>query len=281
VYFQARDLEDNMNCRRWCFGVTVVVVAIGMGGRPAAAQQPLPAVEVPKVEVPGVTVPSVTVPVPPGGPKIATPPVSTPPISTPPVHTPALVTPVGTVPSVSVPPVAVGSVTVSAVRTVPASTGAKPPAGGGESPKASEPPPSAGASAAQPEPRATPALAVRGTSTRQREGAAAVRPSATGTTAGGAERRGESRPTRRRQAAPTAQPARAPAGRATTPAVRVRDDREARAPIPVADTIERHQADARPLIDALGRALDLAPLLMALALGGALCVVSRQMRRVD
>ncbi|MEN3285183.1 MAG: hypothetical protein V7607_6323 [Solirubrobacteraceae bacterium] len=85
----------------------------------------------------------------------------------------------------------------------------------------------------------------------------------------------------RRHVASSAEPVHAPASRAATPAVRVLDDREARAPIPVADTIERHEADARPLIDALGRALDLAPLLMALALGGALCVVSRQMRRVD
>jgi hypothetical protein len=268
-----------MNCRRWCFGVTVVVVAIGMGGLPAAAQQPLPAVEVPKVEVPGVTVPSVTVPVPSGGPKIATAQVSTPPISTPAVHTPALATPVGTVASVSVPPVTVGSITVSPVRTAPATTGGHPPAGGGESSKASEPPPSAEASAARPEPRATPALAVRGTSARHRDGAASVRPSAPGA-AGSADQRAASRSTGRRHAASSEPVAvRAPADSALTSAIRVLDDREARTAVPVAETIERHQADARPLIDALGRALDLAPLLMALALGGALCVVSRQMRR--
>jgi hypothetical protein len=72
---------------------------------------------------------------------------------------------------------------------------------------------------------------------------------------------------------------RARVDREPAPAIRVLDDRDARAPVPVADSVERHEADARPLVDALGRALDLAPILMALALGGALCVLSRQLQR--
>lgn len=269
-----------MNCRRWCFGVTVVVVAIGTGGIPAVAQQSPPTVEVPAVTVPAVTVPAVTIPVPHGGPAITTPPISTPPISTPPVHTPSITTPVGTVPSVSVPAVKVGSVTVPPVKTVPAPGGGKPAIGGGETTKPSTGnPPSAGASSERPERRATPALAVEGATARRSDTAtpAATRPAASDPP----DRRAAAPHTRVRHATPTADrvaPMRA--DRKTAPASEVLDDRDALAPVPVADRVERHDADARPLIDALGRAFDIAPILMALALGGALCVVSRQMRRV-
>jgi hypothetical protein len=257
-----------MNCRRWCFGVTVVVVAIGTGGIPAVAQQSPPA-----IEVPAVTVPAVTLPVPPGGPEIATPP-----ISTPPVRTPAIETPVGTVPSVTVPPLKVDSVTVPSVKTAPAPSGEEPAAGGGGTakPTASNPP-SAGASSAQPAPRATPALvAVRGTATRRSEGAAraATRTHAT-------EGRAPSRRTRspEHRATSAAHHVAPRLDRDAAPAIAVLDDRAARAPVPVAHSV-RQERDARPLVDALGPALDVAPLLMALALGGALCAVSRQMRRV-
>lgn len=267
-----------MNCRRWCFGVTVVVVAIGSGGIPAVAQQSPPA-----IEVPAVTVPAVTLPVPRGGPEIATPPISTPPISTPPistppVHTPAIETPVGTVPSVSVPPVKVGSVTVPSVKTVPAPSGEEPAGGGGGTakPTASDPP-SAGASSEHPAQRATPALAVRGTATRRSEGAA---PAATRTHATEGRAPSPRSRDRGRRATSTAHHVARRLDRDATPAIAVLDDRAARAPVPVADNVERHEADARPLVDAVGSALDLAPLLMALALGGALCAVSRQMRRL-
>jgi hypothetical protein len=261
-----------MNCRRWCFGVTVVVVAVGIGGIPAVAQQSPPV-----VEVPGVTVPAVTLPLPRGGPEIATPPISTPPISTPPVNTPAIVTPVATVPAISVPSVKVGAVTVPAVKTAPAPTADKPPTGGGQgtTPGASDPP-SGGASSGQTERRATPALAVRGAAARRSEGAppAAPQPDAA---AKAPESRAQSPRARGRRATSTADPvAHAPADRETAPAIGVLDDRQARAPVPVADGVERHETDARPLIDALGHALDLAPILMALALGGALCVLSRR-----
>jgi hypothetical protein len=260
-----------MNCRRWCFGVTVVVVAIGIGGIPAVAQQ-----SPPSIEVPAVTVPAVTVPVPRGGPEIATPPISTPPISTRPVKTPPIETPVGTVPSVSVPSVKVGSVTVPAVKTVPASSAGEPPAGGGGTAKPSpSDPPSAGGSSEQPAPHAAPALAVRGAATRRSERAA---PAATRPAAADVPDRGARSP--RRRATSTADhnaPSRV--DRDTAPAIGLLDDRAGPTPVQVADKVERHDADARPLVDALGPALDVAPLLMALALGGALCVVSRQIRR--
>jgi hypothetical protein len=229
-----------------------------------------------------VTVPAVTIPVPHGGPEMTTPPISTPPISTPPVRTPAITTPVGTVPSVSVPAVKVGSVTVPPVKTVPAPSGGKPATGGGETAKPStSDPPSAGASSEQPERRPTPTLAVRDATARRSKSAA---PAATRPAAGDPpESRAAAPRTRVHHATPTADRARvAPtrADRNTAPAVEVLDDRAARAPVPVADRVERNDADARPLIDALGRAFDVAPILMALALGGALCVVSRQMRRV-
>jgi hypothetical protein len=256
-----------MNCRRWCFGVTVVVVAIGIGGIPAVAQQSPPA-----VEVPAVTVRAVTVPAPRGGPEIATPPISTPTISTPPVRTP----PVGTVPSVAVPSVKVGSVTVPAVKTVPASSGGEPPAGGGGTAKPSpSDPPSAGGSSEQPAPHAAPAVAVRGTMTQHSERAApaATRPAA----ADAPDRLARSPRSRATSTADHTAPSRV--DRHTAPAIGVLDDRAAPTPVPVAHDVKRHDADARPLVDALGPALDVAPLLMALALGGALCVVSRQMRR--
>src|SRR4029453_13321322 len=95
------------------------------------------------------------------------------------------------------------------------------------------------------------------------------------------DRRAAAPPTRVRHATPTADRVAPPrADRKPAPAIEVLDARDARAPVPVADRVERHDADARPLIDALGRAFDVAPILMALALGGALCVVSRQRRRV-
>jgi hypothetical protein len=268
-----------MNCRRWCIGVTVVVVAVGMGGIPAAAQQSPPA-----VEVPGVTQPAVTIPVPHGAREIATPPISTPPISTPPVQTPAIVTPVGTVPSVTVPSVKIAPVTVPAVKTVPAGSGGAPATGGGESPKPSaSDPPSAGtsrggAASGRSERSATPALAVRGTAARRSERASPAPSSPDAPEA--LDGRAPSPPTRGRHATATADRVVHPgASRQTEPAARVLDDRAARAPVPVADSVERHEAVARPLVDALGRALDLAPILMALALGGALFVVSRQLRR--
>jgi hypothetical protein len=268
-----------MNCRRWCFGVTVVVVAVGMGGIPAAAQQSPPA-----VEVPGVTLPAVTIPVPHGVPAIATPPISTPPISTPPVQTPAIVTPVGTVPSVTVPAVKIAPVTVPAVKTAPAGSGGAPATGSGESPKAgASDPPSTGASGGgaqtgRSERPAARALAVRGTVARRRE-AAAPAPSSPDA-AEAPERRAPAPPIRGRHATATADRViQTRPDRQTAPAALVLDDRAARAPVPVADSVERHEAVARPLVDALGRALDLVPILMALALGGALCVVSRQLRR--
>jgi hypothetical protein len=272
-----------MICRRWCFGVTVVVVAIGAGGLPAAAQQPPLAVEVPKVEVPGVTVPSITVPVPRGGPAIATPPISTPPIETPAVRTPPIQTPVGTVPSVAVSSVKVAPVTVSPVKTVPPSDAAKPaPAGGGSArPSAAHAP----AASTQAQRSAGHAVAVRGAATGVGESSSPTRPASAPDAAESADPGAASHsPAKRRTASTTDPVAVKPRGdRPQAPAVRALDDRDRAATVvpvvPVVEAAERHGADARPLVDALGRALDLTPLLMALALGGALCVVSRQLRR--
>jgi hypothetical protein len=50
------------------------------------------------------------------------------------------------------------------------------------------------------------------------------------------------------------------------------------AAVPVADAAERHEAAERPLIDSLGSTLRLAPILMVLALAGALCAASRLRR---
>jgi hypothetical protein len=97
-------------------------------------------------------------------------------------------------------------------------------------------------------------------------------------TAEGADPRVASRSPARRQAASTADPGlvEPSADRAPVPAIRVLDTRDRSG---VADAVERHEADARPFVDALGRAFDLAPILLALALGGALCVASRRLRR--
>lgn len=261
-----------MNCRRWCVGVTVVVAAVGIGGIPAAAQQTPPA-----VELPAVTVPAVDVPVPSGAPKVQTPPISTPEISTPAVKTPPIQTPVTTVPSVSVPAVKVAPVSVSPVRTVPAAGGpaGKPTPGGGagEVPKRTDPPSSGGA-ADRGARAAAPAVAVR-------DARSGSRPATTPhpQPAAAVHRRRPAQTAPDRHATLTAHPrGQLPAARDTTPAPRVVRDRTLPAAVPVADAVERHEAAERPLIDSLGSALRLAPILMALALAGALCVGSRLRR---
>jgi hypothetical protein len=264
-----------MICRRWCIGVTVVVVAVGMGGIPAAAQQSPLTVEVPKVEVPAVTVPPLTVPVPGGGPAIATPPISTPAISTPPVRTPPIETPIGSVPSVSVPSVKVAPVTVSPVRTVPAQSTGKPVTGGNPDGAPTEDHlPSASGSPDRIEPRTTPALAVRSATAHHAAQTSPVPPRRAA-----ADTRLTARSTARPRAAssPTHPVARGPAQRDAPRAASVVEQRAT--PVPVADSAERHDGDARPLVDGLDDALRLAPLLMALALGGALCAVTSRLRR--
>jgi hypothetical protein len=117
---------------------------------------------------------------------------------------------------------------------------------------------------------------VRGTATRRSASAAPAAPRTEAT-----EGRAGSQRTRspERRATSTAHHVAHRLDRDAAPAIAVLDDRAARGPVPVAHSV-RQERDARPLVDALGPALDLAPLLMALALGGALCAVSRQMRRV-
>jgi hypothetical protein len=273
-----------MHRRRWWFGVTVVV-AVGMGGVPAAAQQSPPASELPKVEVPAVTVPPVEVPVPGGGPAISTPAISTPAVSTPPVRTPTIVTPVGTVPSVTVPSVKVAPVTASPVRTVPASPGGEKPATGG-GPSASPP---TGDPAGPAERRATPAVAVRGTSARH-DDAQAPPAARAPDTAEAADP--HSAPARHAAEPVDPHPASSPGERRASPAepiVRARVDRRtapaveaAPVKLPAANAADRRPAEAtRPLIDGLGDAFDLVPLLIALAFGGVLCVVSVRLRRTS
>lgn len=260
-----------MNYRRWCAGVTVVVAAVGIGGIPAAAEQSPPA-----LKLPAVTVPPIEVPVPRGGPKIATPPISTPEISTPPVQTPAIKTPVVTVPSVSVPAVKVEPVTVSPVRTVPAGgdSAGKPTAGGG-APAQSAPLSSAAASTDPPARAATPAIAVRDTTAHN---AAQPRASSSHVTAARRGRPAAHATPRRRAKSPTHAHVHPPVVRHTAPAPRVVADRPARAAVPIATAADRHETAERPLIDSLGSALRLTPILMALALAGALCVASRLRR---
>jgi hypothetical protein len=256
-----------MNCRRWCAGVTVVA-AVGIGGVPAGAQQSPPA-----LKLPTVTVPPIDVPVPRGGPEIATPPISTPEISTPAVQTPAIKTPVATVPSVSVPPVTVEPVTVSPVRTVPAEhVSAGNPAAGGEPPKQSDPP-SAGASTDSPARPATPAIAVRDTTAHR-----TARPRAGSTHVPTPPRRHTATHATPRHSSPSPAPpdTRRRVVRDTAPSPVA--DRRAPAAVSIAAAADRHESAERPLIDSLGRALRLAPILMALALAGALCVASRLRR---
>jgi hypothetical protein len=263
-----------MICRRWCFGVTVVVAAVGLSGIPAAAQEP------PAVEVPAVTLPAVEVPVPPGGPKVATPAISTPPITTPAVKTPPIQTPAGTVPSVSVPSVKVAPVTVSPVRTVPAQK-APPGGGAGEASKGADPPSAskpAETVASKPAEtvahRATPAVAVRDATARDgTRGAARPDSSARLTT-----RTHELAAPRHRRSSPVAPLIRGRAHREPAPTVRVREPRATPVSVPVADAADRHETSARPVIDGLGSALRPVPILMALALAGALCVAARLRR---
>jgi hypothetical protein len=265
-----------MNCRRWCVGVTVVVAAVGIGGIPAAAQQSPPA-----VKLPAVTVPPIDVPVPSGGPQIATPPISTPEISTPAVQTPAIQTPVGTVPSVSVPAVKVEPVTVSPVPTVPAGgdSGGKPAAGGagagkpiaGDAPPTRSDPPSAGASTDPPARPVAPAIAVRDTTAQH-----TARPRASSPHVPAARRGHRAAHATPRRRTPEQPDTRRPVVREAAP--RVVADRHTPAAVPIAVAADRHETDERPFIDSLGNALRLAPILMALALAGALCVASRLRR---
>jgi hypothetical protein len=260
-----------MNCRRWCAGVTVVVTAVGISGIPADAQQSPPA-----LKLPAVTVPPIDVPVPHGAPKISTPPISTPEISTAPVQTPAIKTPVVTVPSVSVPAVKVEPVTVSPVRTVPAGGdgGAGKPTAAGGAPKQSDPA-SAGASTDPPPRAATPAIAVEDTTAHS-----TAQPRATPShvpAAGRAQRPAHATP-RRRVTSPAHPHVRPPVVGHTAPTRPVVADRDVPAALPIATAADRHEAAERPLIDSLGRALRLTPILMALALAGALCVASRLRR---
>ncbi len=217
-----------------------------------------------------MTLPPVEVPLPHGGPAVTTPPISTPAISTPPVTTPA----VGPIPSVSVPAVKIPPVAVSPVKTVPAASAGKPSTGGAADPAPKpEDPPTGGGSAVHAERTAAPAVAVSGATARpeHERSPTAARPD----------------PAPRTYTAPHSAVRHVPTS--TLPETRSRVDRRAApasverpaapGPIPVADGIERHDADARPLVDALGRALDLGPILMALALGGALCAASSRLRR--
>jgi hypothetical protein len=263
-----------MPARRWCFGVTVVVAAIGTGGSPAVAQHSPPAIELPKVEVPAVTVPPVDVPVPQGVPEVSTPAISTPPVSTPAVQTPAIATPVGTVPSVSVPAVKVAPVTISPVRTVPDSRGGAPATGGGAG--ASTP---AGEAAGHDERRATPALAVRGASARHdraKQAPATATPAGPASdTAETADRRPADRATSRSAAAPIV--GSRVDRRTVTQAVQTRHG--APVALPAENVADKRAPAARPLIDGLGDAFDLAPLLMASGLAGVLCAVSVRRRQ--
>ena len=267
-----------MPARRWCFGVTVVIAAIGTGGSPAVAQQSPPAIELPKVGVPAVTVPPVDVPVPQGVPEVSTPAISTPSVSTPAVQTPAIATPVGTVPSVSVPAVKVAPVTISPVKTVPDPRGGAPTTGGG----AGASPPT-GEAAGNDERRTAPALAVRGASARHdgaKQAPATAAPAGPAAdTAEAADHHPRARATARHSSRSTAAPI---VGsrvdrRTATPTVQTLDGPHLA--LPAANVADKRNPEARPLIDGLGDAFDLAPLLMASGLAGVLCAVSVRRRQ--